>query len=114
MSGSTNNKIKDNNKQVKKQYESDKAFWKYQNYENERKYNDAVQRTELNQANADAQAKFKDAINTQQYEYQEDIRRYQFKNERQAYKRSLKDYDNQVELNSMSGALAEEAAETNN
>lgn len=110
MSGSTNNKIKNNNKQVQKQYESDKAFWEYQNYENNRKYKDAVQRTELNQANADNQANFKDKINKQQYEYQEDIRRYQFGIEKDAYKRSLKDYDKQVELNSMSGALAEEAA----
>jgi len=109
MSGGTNRKIKDNNKQVTKQYQSDKAFWKYQNYENERKYDDAVLRTELRQAQADAQANFKDEVNRQQYEYQEDLRRYQFKNEKEAYTQSLKDYDKQVELNSLSGALAQEA-----
>jgi hypothetical protein len=109
MSGSTNNKIKNNNKQITKQYQSDKAFWKYQNYENERKYDDAVLRTELKQAQMDAQSNFKDEINKQQYEYQDDLRRYQFQNEKDAYKQSLTDFDNQVELNSLSGALAQEA-----
>lgn len=109
MSGGTNKKVESNNKQTKKQYQSDKAFWKYQNYENERKYDDAVLRTELRQAQTDAQANFKDEINKDQYQYQNELRRYQFQNEKDAYKQSLTDYDTQVELNSMSGALAQEA-----
>ena len=109
MSGGTNKKIKDNNKQVKKQYQYDKAYFKYQNYENERKYEDAVARRDLQQANIDAQADFRDKIAEQQYDYNSALQAYQFKNERNAYKQSLADYDNQVELNSMAGALAQEA-----
>jgi len=109
MSGGTNRKIKDNNKTVKKQYGYDKAYYKYTNYENERKYDDAVARTELQQANLDAQADYRDKIAEQQYDYNSELQAYQFQNEKDAYEQSLKDFDNQVELNSMSGALAQEA-----
>jgi len=111
MSGSTNSKIKNQNKQVKKQHKYDKEYWKYQNYDNERKYNDAKLRTELRQAQADNQAQYRDEINLQQYGYQNALNNLQFDNERRAYQQSLKDYDSQVELNSMSGALAQEAAD---
>lgn len=109
MSGSTNRKIKDNNKVVKKQYQYDKAYFKHQNYENERAYENAVARTELRQANMDASADFRDKIAEQQYDYQSDLQEFQFGEDKKAYTQSLEDYDSQVELNSMAGALAQEA-----
>jgi len=109
MSGSTNRKIKDNNKQVKKQYQYDKAYFKHQNYENQRAYDSAVARTELRQANMDAAADYRDKIAEEQYDYQSDLQEFQFGEEKKAYTRSLEDYDSQVELNSMAGALAQEA-----
>ena len=109
MSGSTNSKIKSQNEQTERQYDYDKAYYDYQRKENKRNYKDAKYRTELQQAQADLQAKYRDEINKQSFEYQNDLQKIQFENEKRAYKQSLKDYDAQTELNSMSGALAQES-----
>lgn len=108
MSGGTNSKIKQQNKQIEKQYEYDKDVYDYNRKEDQRKYEDAVAKTQLNQINQDNQAAYRDAINLQAYEYDTDIQQYQFDLQNQAYERALDDYDSQVELNSMAGALAQE------
>lgn len=109
MSGGTNKKIEANNKQVTKQYKFDSQYYNYTNYENQRRYDDAVLRNQLQQANLDAQAAFKDATSRQQYQYQKDLQQRQYDVDSDAYKQALLDYDDQVALNSAAGALAQEA-----
>ena len=109
MSGSTNSKIKNNNKQVEKQYKFDSNFYKFTNYENQRRYDDAVLRNELQQANLDAQRKFNEQTAIQRYTYEKDLQRRQYDVDSEAYEQALKDYDDQVSLNSAAGALAQEA-----
>lgn len=111
MSGGTNSKVKANNKQVKKQYQYDKEFRNYQTQENEARFDKAVLDRELQQANYDQQADYKDAIKIQEFNNQQDLQKRQFRLDKQVYKQSLEDYDAQTELNSMSGALALESAQ---
>ena len=112
MSGSTNSKIKDQNKQVEKQYDYDKDVYNYTNYVNEKKYENAVLNTQLKQADLDALSKYKNQTNKQNYLFNKELQAYQFDNEKKAYKQALKDYDKQVEFNSMAGALAQSAEDT--
>lgn len=109
MSGSTNSKIKNQNKQVEKQYKFDSEFYKFTNYENQRRYDDAVLRNELQQANLDAQRKFNDQTAIQRYTYEKDLQQRQYDVDSDAYNQALLDYDDQVALNSAAGALAQEA-----
>ncbi len=111
MSGGTNSKVKANNKQIKKQYQYDKEFRNYQIKENEARFDKAVLDRELQQASYDQQADYKDAIKEREYNYQQDLQGRQFSLDKQVYNQSLKDYDAQTELNSMSGALALESAQ---
>ena len=111
MSGGTNSKVKQNNKQVKKQYQYDKEFRNYQTKENEARFDKAVLDRDLQQASYDQQADYKDAIRLQEFDYNKDLQKRQFKLDKQVYKQSLEDYDAQTELNSMSGAVALESAQ---
>ena len=111
MAGGTNSKIKASNKQVKKQYQYDKEFRDYQTKENEARFEKAVLDRELQQASYDQQADYKDSIRLQEFDYNKDLQKRQFKLDKDVYKQSLVDYDNQTELNSMSGALALESSQ---
>jgi hypothetical protein len=109
MSGSTNQKIKDQNKQIEKQYKYDRRMHDYTKETNKLRYNQAVANRELQQANLEKVAAYKDSIATQQYNYQQDLQDRQFELDNQAYEQSLEDYDNQTQLNSMSAAIARES-----
>ena len=109
MSGSTNSKIKDQNKQIEKQYKYDRRMHDYTKKTNQLRYEQAVANRDLQQANLEKVAQYKDSIATQQFNYQSDLQNRQFQLDNQAYKQSLIDYDNQVQLNSMSAALARES-----
>lgn len=111
MSGGTNKKISAQNKQVKKQYKYDKKFHKFQEDTNQANYEKAVADTELQQAQADARVKLQNQIKRQQFKYQQKLQNRQYNVDTKAYEQSLEDYDKQTELNSMSGALAREAAD---
>ena len=111
MSGGTNRKIKDQNKQIEKQYKYDKNLHAYTAKTNKLRYEQAVADTNLQQANYDAQRKFKDAVKIQEFNYQSDLQKRQFDLDKQAYEQSLKDYDSQTQLNSMSAAIAKEGAQ---
>lgn len=106
MSGGTNNKIKQQNKAIEKQYKYDRKYHDYTEKVNQKRYEKAVADTSLQQANYDAQRLFKDAIKKQQFDYQSDLQKRQFDLDKQVYNQALDDYDNQVELNSMSAAIA--------
>ena len=114
MSGGTNRKIKDQNKQIEKQYKYDRKFHDYTHKTNLLRYEQAVADTNLQQANYDAQRKFKDAVKAQEFKYQSDLQQRQFDLDKTAYRQSLEDYDKQVEFNSLSAAIAKEAAERKN
>lgn len=109
MSGSTNRKINDQNDAVNKQYEYDRKVHDYTKKTNEYRYDQAVANRKLQQANLQQAADHKNRLAKQQYYYQEDLQKRQFQLDKQAYNQSLDDYDNQTELNSMSGALALES-----
>ena len=109
MSGSTNSKIKNQNKQIEKQYKYDRRMHDYTKKTNRFRYEQAVADRELQQANLDKAAKFKDDVAIQQFNYQTELQSRQFDLDNQAYKQSLEDYDKQRELNSMSGAIALES-----
>jgi len=111
MAGGTNSKIKKSNKQIEKQYQYDKEFRDYQNKENNARYDKAVLDRDLQQANYDAQADYKDAIKIKDYNQQQNLQQRQFDLDTEVYDQSLKDYDAQTELNSLSGALALETAQ---
>ncbi len=106
----SNDKIKDANKQVKKQFRYDRQFRDYQIQENDAKFDKAVLDRKLQQANLDTQAKYKDEIKKQDYKSQKKLQNKQYKLDKKSYKQSLKDYKAQTQLNSMSGALALESA----
>ena len=110
MSGGTNDKIKASNKQVKKQYNYDRRMHDFTAKTNQLRYEQAVADTQLQQANYDAQLAAKNAIKVQDYQYQQDLQQRQFDLDNEAYQQSLDDYDDQVQLNSMSAAIANEAA----
>ena len=110
MSGGTNDKIKASNKQVGKQYNYDRRMHDFTAKTNQLRYEQAVADTQLQQANYDAQLAAKDAIKVQDYQYQQDLQQRQFDVDNDAYQQSLDDYDDQVQLNSMSAAIANEAA----
>lgn len=110
MSGGTNDKIKASNKQVKKQYNYDRRMHDFTAKTNQLRYEQAVADTQLQQANYDAQLAAKNALKIQDYEYQQDLQQRQYDVDNDAYEQSLDDYDNQVQLNSMSAAIANEAA----
>lgn len=114
MSGGTNKKIESSNKQVKKQYNYDRRMHDFTAKTNQLRYEQAVADTKLQQANFDAQLAVKDAVKRQEYQYQQDLQQRQFDLDNQAYQQSLDDYDNQVQLNSMSAAIAKEAAQRSN
>ena len=111
MSGGTNRKIKDQNKAIKKQYKYDRKFHDYTHKTNLLRYEQAVADTNLQQANYDAQREFKDAVKAQEFKYQSDLQQRQFDLDKTAYRQSLEDYDKQTEFNSLSAAIAKEAAE---
>lgn len=106
MSGGTNNKIKQQNKAVEKQYKYDKKYHDYTEKVNQKRYEKARADTILQQANYDAQRLFKDKIKAQQFNYQSDLQKRQFDLDKQVYNQALDDYDDQKELNSMSAAIA--------
>ena len=110
MSGGTNDKIKASNKQVQKQYNYDRRMHDFTAKTNQLRYEQAVADTQLQQANYDAQLAAKNAIKVQDYQYQQDLQQRQFDVDNEAYQQSLDDYDDQVQLNSMSAAIANEAA----
>ena len=109
MSGGTNQKIKDQNKAVEKQYDYDKDYYKFNIKQNELNYADAVAKGELKQAQLDAQNKFKNSIAKQQYEYQSKLQAFNFKNEKKAYKQGVKDFKKQKGLNQLAGQIAKQA-----
>lgn len=109
MSGGTNQKIKDQNKQIEKQYEYDRKMHDYTQRTNQYRYDQAVLNRELQQANLQKIADYKNKVAEQQYKQQEDLQTRQFELDKRAYKQSLEDYDQQTQLNSMSGALALES-----
>lgn len=111
MSGGTNNKIKNQNKQIEKQYKYDRNLHSYTAKTNKLRYQQAVADTNLQQANYDSQTAFKNAIKKQEFDYQSDLQRRQFDLDNQSYRQSLQDYDKQTELNSMSAAIAKEGAQ---
>lgn len=111
MSGGTNRKIKDQNKAIEKQYKYDKQLHDYTSKTNLLRYDQAVADANLQQANLDAQRNFKNAIKRQEFEYQSDLQQRQFDLDKQAYRQSLEDYDKQVQFNSLSAAIANEAAQ---
>ena len=110
MAGGTNSKISKQNKQVKSQFKYDRQFRDYQIKENQARFDKAVLDRELQQASYDQQAKYKDKIKVQDYNYQKRLQEKQFNLDKKVYKQGLKDYRTQTELNSMSGALARESA----
>jgi len=110
MSGGTNRKIEAQNKFVEKQYKADQRMHSYTEQVNENRYQDALARRELQQATLDKKADLADAIKIQDFNYKDDLQRREFRNEKDAYKQALDDYDAQTELNSQSGAIALEAA----
>jgi hypothetical protein len=107
----TNNKTKAANKQVKAQFRYDRQFRDYQIKENDARFEKAELDTELQQANYDKQATYKDDIKKQEYKYDKKIQNRQYRLDKKSYKQSLEDYDKQTELNSLSGAIALEAAQ---
>ena len=111
MSGGTNQKIKDQNKAVRNQFKYDRRMYDYTKKTNEARYEKAKADRNLQQANLRASARIKDQIAKQDFEYQSRLQNRQYKLDNQAYEQSLKDYDKQVELNSMSGAIALESAQ---
>tara|TARA_B100000287_G_scaffold435506_1_gene504174 strand:+ start:2485 stop:4047 length:1563 start_codon:yes stop_codon:yes gene_type:complete len=111
MSGGTNQKIKDQNKAIEKQYKYDRRLHDYTSKTNVLRYDQAVADTKLQQANLDVQQRFKNALKRQEFSYQSDLQQRQFDLDKQAYRQSLEDYDAQRQLNSMGAALAKEAAQ---
>ena len=110
MSGGTNQKIRDQNKAVKNQFKYDRRMYDYTNQTNEARYEKAKADRNLQQANLRATARVKDQIAKQDFEYQSRLQQRQYNLDNRAYEQSLKDYDKQTELNSMSGAIALESA----
>ena len=110
MSGGTNRKIKDQNKAIRNQFKYDRRMYDYTNKTNEARYEKAVADRNLQQANLRRSARVKDQIALQDFKYQSDLQQRQYDLDNQAFRQSLKDYDKQRELNSMSGAIALESA----
>lgn len=110
MSGGTNQKIKEQNKMVEKQYAYDRRMHDYTAKTNQLRYEQAVADTNLQQASYDAQRDYKNALKLQEYKHQQDLQERQYELDNQAYLKSLEDYDNQVALNSASAAIAYEAS----
>ncbi len=111
MSGGTNQKIKAQNKAIRNQFKYDRRMFDYTNKTNEARFLKAQADRNLQQANLRRSARVKDQIALQDFEYQSDLQQRQFDLDKQAYRQSLKDYDKQTELNSMSGAIALESAQ---
>ena len=111
MSGGTNQKIKAQNKAIRNQFKYDRRMFDYTNKTNEARFLKAQADRNLQQANLRASARYKDQIAKQDFDYQSDLQQRQFDLDKQAYRQSLKDYDKQTELNSMSGAIALESAQ---
>lgn len=114
MSGGTNRKIEQQNKMVRKQFKSDMRMHDYTRRVNEDRYDAALAKRDLQQATLDARADAADKIKKQDFRYKTRLQNRQFKVDKEAYRQGLKDYDRQVELNSMSGAIALEAAQRAN
>ncbi len=110
LGGVTNSKIEAQNKQVEKQDKYDRRMYDYANKTNDARYEKAKADRNLQQANLRRTARVKDQIAKQDFKYQSRLQQRQYNLDNQAYKQSLKDYDKQVELNSMSGAIALESA----
>ena len=114
MSGGTNRKIEQQNKMVRKQFRSDMRKHDYTTRVNEDRYEAALAKRDLQQATLDARADAADKIKKQDYRYKTRLQNRQFKVDKEAYRQGLKDYDAQVKLNNMSGAIALEAAQRAN
>ena len=107
MSGSTNSKISQQNKQVEKQYEYDRKMYDYQNVQNQNRYENAKQLKD-NEANAQQAVDYQNQIAMQNGSTAWILRTSSTKLIRKP-KQSLKDYDDQVELNSVARAISEES-----
>lgn len=109
MSGSTNSKIKGQNKAIEKQYKYDRQMYNWQNQQNQNNYEHALDVRKINQGNAQQAVDYQNQTAMQNWKYQSDIQQYRYDNEVNAYNQSLKDYDNQVQLNSAFAAVSKEA-----
>lgn len=94
---------------VEKQHEQDMKMYNFQNQQNLDKYKEALKIQEIDKANAEAARAIKNQTAKDNWKYQMDLKREEYRNDRSAYKQGLKDYDKQVEFNSAAAAVSNEA-----
>jgi len=109
MSGSTNSKIKGQNKAIEKQYKYDRQMYDWQNKQNQNNYLHSLDVREINQGNAQQAVDYQNQTAMQNWQYSMDLQQQRYDNQVNAYNQSLKDYDNQVQLNSAFAAVSKEA-----
>lgn len=94
---------------VKKQFEIDKKQYDFQNQKNLDKYKEAVAIQDLDKANAENAREIKNQTALDNWRYQQDLKKKEYKGEARSYRQGLKDYDKQVEYNSKGAAISYEA-----
>ena len=109
MSGSTNNKVRANNKQIERQHTYDRKFFDYNWQTSLDNFDKAKQLTRLNIANDKAATDYKNETSRDNYRYQVDLQRGQYKDEVNAYNRSVSDYRQQRGLNRQGAKVALES-----
>jgi len=106
MSGSTNSKIKAQNKQIKKQNQYDKQFYDYSWQQSLDNFEKSKQLRRLNIKNDRAATDYKNKTAADQYRYQVKMQAQQYRDETSAYNRSVSDYKQQRGLNKMAAQVS--------
>ena len=109
MSGGTNNNIKNQNKQIRKQYGYDKEFRTFEHRTNQDRYQEAVAKTEAARANEAANREYRDKTNEQNYEYQSELQSQQYQAEVNAFDKSEEIYGKQLDINTQAALLTTES-----
>ena len=106
MSGSTNNKIKAQNKQIEKQFTYDRKFFDYSWQTSLDNFEKSKQLTRLNIANDTAATDYKNKTAADNYRYNVSMQADQYRDEVNAYNRSVSDYRKQKGLNQSAARIA--------
>jgi hypothetical protein len=109
MSGGTNNNIKNQNKQIRKQYGYDKEFRTFEHRTNQDRYQEAIAKTEAARANEAANREYRDKTNEQNYEYQSELQSQQYQAEVNAFDKSEEIYGKQLDINTQAALLTTES-----
>lgn len=109
MSGGTNSNIKKGNKQIKKQYQYDKAYRDFTIDTSKDRFEEAQLKVDTARDQEETNREFRDDTNQLDYQYKKDLRKQDKEAQEAAFEKSKDVYNDQLDLNTTAAALTLES-----